>query len=65
MWERYTHPQLGNWPTTQAGALTGNQPGNLSVCRLVLNPLSHSSQGKKYIVFIAVSTSLASKKRHV
>ena len=38
-----------NWgpagPATQACALTGNQTGDLSVCRLALNPLSHTSQG--------------------
>ena len=38
-------PQLGTWPTTQACALTGNLTSDLPVCRLALNPLSHSSQG--------------------
>ncbi|KAF6088460.1 hypothetical protein HJG60_008285 [Phyllostomus discolor] len=33
-------PQLGNWPTTQACALTGNQTSDP-----VFNPLSHTSQG--------------------
>ena len=37
--------QMGTWPTTHACALTGNQTSDLLVCRLVLNPLSHSSQG--------------------
>ena len=36
-------------PTTQACALTGNQTGNPLVCRLVLNPLSHTSQGHKQL----------------
>ena len=57
MWERYMDqlplpcPQLRTWPTTQAWALTGNRIGYLSVCRLVLNPLSCTSQGKvrKYL----------------
>ena len=40
-----TRPQLGTWPKTQAGALTGNQTSDLSVCRLTLSPLSHTSQG--------------------
>ena len=40
-----TCPQLRTWPTTQAYALTGNRSGNLFVHRLVLNPLSHTSQG--------------------
>ena len=39
------HPQLGTWPATQACALTGNQTSNLLVLELVLNPLSHTSQG--------------------
>ena len=34
---------VGTWATTQASVLTGNQTGNLSVCRPVLNPLSHTS----------------------
>ena len=37
-------PQLGSWPATQECALTGNRTGDLSVHRLVLNPLSHTSQ---------------------
>ena len=47
MWERYINrlplaqPQLGTWPATQACALTGNRTGDL----LVINPLSHTSQG--------------------
>ena len=46
-------PPLGTWPATQACALTGNQTSNPSVHRLVLNPLSHTSQGKTklYIKF--------------
>ena len=37
-------PQLGTWPATQACVLTGNWTGDLLVCRLVLNPLNHTSQ---------------------
>ena len=37
-------PQQGTWFTTHVCALTGNRTGNLSVHRLVLNPLSHTSQ---------------------
>ena len=47
MCERYT-----DWPATQAGALTGNRTGDLLVCRLALNPLSHTSQGTLYIILI-------------
>ena len=39
------NPQLGAWPTTQACALTRNRTSNLSVCRTMPNPLSHTSQG--------------------
>ena len=37
-------PQVGTWPTTQACALTGNWTSDPSVCRRVLNLLSHISQ---------------------
>ena len=51
LWERnmdwlpLAFPQLGTWPAMQACDLTRNWTGNLLVCRLVLNPLSHTSQG--------------------
>ena len=45
VWLSLTFPLLGTWPTTQACALTGNQTGDPLVHRLVLNPLSHTSQG--------------------
>ena len=38
-------PLLGTWPATQARALTGSQNGDPLVRSLVLNPLSHTSQG--------------------
>ena len=44
-WLPLVRPLLGTWPATQACALTGTQTGDLSVCRPVLNPLSHTSQG--------------------
>ena len=40
-----TRPLLGTWPATQACVLTGNRTGDPLVCRLALNPLSHTSQG--------------------
>ena len=51
-WLSLLCPHLGTWPTTQAGALTGTQTGELSVLRLALNPLSHTSQGmlKEFII---------------
>ena len=38
-------PLLWAWPATQAGALTGNQTGDLLVHRPSLNPLSLTIQG--------------------
>ena len=38
-------PNWGLGHTTQACALTGNRTTNLSVHRLALSPLSHTSQG--------------------
>ena len=37
-------PSGGTRPATQARALTGNRTSNRLVRRLVLNPLSHTSQ---------------------
>ena len=51
MCERYINQlplactQLGAWPATQACALTGNWTSDLLVHRVVLSPLSHTSQG--------------------
>ena len=39
------HSLLGTWPTSQACALTGNRTGVPLVRRVVLNRLSHTSQG--------------------
>ena len=44
-------PLLGTWSTTQACALAGNQTGDPSVHRPVLNPMSHTSQGYTRIYF--------------
>ena len=45
-------PLLGTWPATQACALTGNGTSDPLVHRLVLNPLSHTSQGKSDVSFV-------------
>ena len=45
-WLPLIPPQLGTWPITQACALTGNQTGDLSVCRMMPTLLSHTSQGQ-------------------
>ena len=39
-------PQWGTKPITQAHALTENQNGNLSLCRMTLEPLKHTAQDK-------------------
>ena len=36
---------LGTWPAAQVCALIGNRTSNPLVCRPVLNPLTHTSQG--------------------
>ena len=53
MWLPLTWPLLGIWPTTQACALTGNRIRYPLVCRLVLNPVSHTSQGR--ILFLILT----------
>ena len=60
-WLPLTCPQLGTWPATQACALTGNRTSDLSVCRLALNPLSHTSQGWIVQFFIGALESAISQ----
>ena len=43
------HPLLGTWPATQARALSGNRTSDLSVSRLALNSLSHTTQGNLFL----------------
>ena len=45
VWLPFAHPLLGTWPAAQAGAPTGNRTSDSLVCRLALNPLSHTNQG--------------------
>ena len=45
VWLPLTCPPLGTWPAAQAGAPTWNGTGDLSVHKLTLNPLTHTSQG--------------------
>ena len=47
-------PQGGTLLGTQACALTGNQTGHLSVLRLALNTLSHTSQGPNEFLTMAI-----------
>ena len=53
VWLPLMHPLLGTWPATQAYALTGNRTSNPLAQRLVLNPLSHTSQGSALLLFMA------------
>ena len=40
-----SRPQQGTWPATRARALTWNQTSELTVRRMIPNPLNHTSQG--------------------
>ena len=54
MWETniyqlsFTYTPTRDWATTQRCALTGNWTSDLLVCRMMLNPLSHSTQGSSF-----------------
>ena len=52
-WLLLAHPQLGTWPETQACALIGNRTSDPLVCRLALNPLSHTSHSSTFFILIA------------
>ena len=53
VWLLLAHPQPGTWPAIQAWALTRNRTSDPSICRPVLNPLSHTIQGSLfYFLFI-------------
>ena len=57
VWLPLACPLLGTWPTTQAYALTGNQTVDPLIHKLVLNPLSHTSQGMIFFLIIGVLSS--------
>ena len=42
---REAHQSVASEPATQACALTGNQTGDISLCRTIPNQLSHTGQG--------------------
>ena len=44
VWLPLLCPPLGTWPTTQGCALTGNRTCDPLLCRLALNPLSHTGE---------------------
>ena len=52
VWLPLMRPLPGTWPATQARAPTRNRTGDPLVCRLALNPLSHTSQGLWFTVFV-------------
>ena len=49
VWLCLVCPLMGTWPATQTCVLTGNRASYPLVCRPVLNPLSHTSQGNLQI----------------
>ena len=51
VWLPLRCPLLGTWPATQVCALTVYPIRDPLVCRLALNPLSHTSQGPKAKTF--------------
>ena len=51
VWLPLLRPLLGTWPATQACALTGNRTADPLVHRLVLSPLSHTSQGPSITIY--------------
>ena len=65
VWLPPVYPLLGTWPTTQACALSGNRISDSLVCRLVLNLLSHTSQGwNPYFKSETVQRKLLSYQTH-
>ena len=45
VWLPLTRPLLGTWPATQARALNWDRTSDPLLCRLVFDPLSHTSHG--------------------
>ena len=54
MWLPLMCPLLGTWPATQACALTGNRTGDPLLCRLALNPLSHTSHDCSFLLLSSI-----------
>ena len=50
VWLPLARPLLGTWPTTQAGALTGNRIDSLVRRPVALNPLSHTSRAESVLL---------------
>ena len=54
VWLPLACPQLGTQSRNQASALTGNRTSNPLVHRLVLNLLSHTSQGLYNLIVVMI-----------
>ena len=54
-------PPLGTWSETQVCALKGNHTSDPLVLRLVLNPLSYTSQGSPKVYHVSIFSLLLSK----
>ena len=48
LWLPLAHPQPGIWPATHACTRPGNRTNDPLIRRLVLSPLSHTSQGYSF-----------------
>ena len=57
VWLPLVRPLLGTWLGSQTCVLTGNQTCDPLVRSLVLNPLSHTSQGLSGILIFAIPIS--------
>ena len=53
LWLPLMCPLLVTWPATQACALAGNGTCDSLVRRLVLDPLSHTSQGRAHVLMMS------------
>ena len=56
-WFPLAHTQVGTQPANQACALTGDQTSDLLVCRMMPNPLIHTSQDKDMLFLNLYSSS--------
>ena len=52
VWLPLMFPQMGNWPTTQVCALTGNPISNHLVYKPMLNPMIYTTQGCTLVFWI-------------
>ena len=55
VWLPLGSPLLGTWPTTQAHAPTGSCTRNHLGLRLALDPLSHTSWGNSFNIYLPIN----------